>query len=226
MKYTFSTVAHDQYWEIEKETFEHMLKCKGWLSSWHHVEETFGYVLESWCDMEAAIHKCTLHSQYSTANNEMRRSRFFDDRAVADRFMLSFLSATRMYLEHMMKELASDAWSHSFTEVEARQLRKKYRSRSAMFLLGDELRNLVQHQSYGVSEVSYASALRDNPSQRSCHEVTLSLPLKSLDVIVQRIRNPGIWSNNQGKKSEKKLVGLRRRVARPRCGCSCRCLRQ
>ena len=189
MEYCLSNLRHTEQWPLEADTYKHMLKCKERVIAWLRVEEVFGYVIDSWCDMEAAIHARTLRSHASSANQFLTRASRFDDRATADRLMLGYLSASRMYLDHMRKQMPVITGDDQDIAKKTESLRNTYRDRDAAFLIADELRNLVIHEDLGVKTVTYGVSLLDKPTAQATIESTISLPMKDLSPLISALRN-------------------------------------
>lgn len=188
MPYCISTLTHTDQWDIEADTFLHYLKCKQRIVEWLRLEEVFGYVADCWCDMEATIHARTLRSKEASANSFMLRALRFDDRAAADRLMLGYLSASRMYLEHMKKRVKIVVDDDPEVCCATEALRNKFRSKDIYFLIADELRNRVTHEALGVEVVSYGFSLLEKPTSQATVHSTLSLPMKDLSALIDHLK--------------------------------------
>jgi hypothetical protein len=103
--------------------------------------------------------------------------------------MLGYLSASRMYLDHMRKQMPVITGDDQDIAQKIESLRNTYRDRDAAFLIADELRNLVIHEDLGVKTVSYGVSLLDKPTAQATIESTISLPMKDLSPLISALRN-------------------------------------
>lgn len=189
MRYFLSTITRQQSWPIDEEQYNDLLASKQRVQAWLQIEEVFGYVVEWWCDMESHIHGLSLRSHGSPSNTTMRRARFFEDRANADRRMLAFLSATRMYLDHVAAHVPHVAAAGSPFASSVKTIRNRYRERSGFFVVADTLRNIVQHESYGVNRISYSSALLGKPTANASVQCAISLPITDLTPVISKLED-------------------------------------
>jgi hypothetical protein len=189
MRHFLTTITRQQSWPIDEERYHSLLASKQRILAWLQIEEVFGYVVEWWCDMEAHIHGRSLRSQGAPLSSTTRRARFFEDRANADRLMLAFLSATRMYLDHVATHVPQVAEPDTHFANSVKTIRNRYRGRSGFFIVADTLRNIVQHESYGVNRVSYSSAMLGRPTADASVQCALSLPVTDLTPIVSKLED-------------------------------------
>jgi hypothetical protein len=186
MQYTLSSIHGDVLCDIEQDTFEYLLSGKERVLAWLQVEEVFGYLVEAWCDMESQIHARCLRSHEASGNVVSLRARFFEDRATADRLLLNFLSATRMYLEHLKKKVPVVVGKGNPLATKVVSIRNAYRARKAQFVVADELRNIIQHEAHGVGRVVYSTALLSKPTPLTRVGAYLAIPLDDLSSVVVR----------------------------------------
>jgi hypothetical protein len=187
MQYTLSAINGLLLANVDAETFHRLVETKKCLQAWLQVEEVFGYVVDAWCDMETQIHARSLRSHDCAANPVMHRARFFDDRAIADRLLLSFLSATRMYLDHLKTQVPLVVGDSHALASSIASIRNAYRGRSPLFVVADTLRNIVQHEAYGVERITYGDTLLSKPTAFTRVGTSLSLPMSDLSPVIRKM---------------------------------------
>lgn len=216
MHYTLSSVHGNVLCDIEQDTFEYLLSGKERLLAWLQVEEVFGYLVEAWCDMESQIHARCLRSHEASGNVVSLRARFFEDRATADRLLLNFLSATRMYLEHLKEKVPVVVGKGTPLATKVVSIRNAYRARKAEFIVADELRNIIQHEAHGVGRIVYSTALLSKPTPLTRVGAYLAIPLDDLSVVVRALEDKAQKTKHDGQRQRlKKEIDAVKAVATP-----------
>jgi len=119
----------------------------------YRIEEVYGYVIESWLSFEdeVAFHK-RRGLRWMNAKTDTRVF-FFEARASIDVRLLTFLSASRMYLDQAKTAVAGMTQLSSDFRQQIQQARNLHRRKDHFFLIADELRNLMQHENLGLDRI-------------------------------------------------------------------------
>lgn len=159
----------------------------------HHLEEVFGYVVEGWLEYEDEISKWRARGQLETLDQSLVRGHFFDARASIERRLVNFLSAARMYSEHVKAKVAAFRLPDKDVEEELKGLRHNARQKAPEFIVVDELRNRLQHVGMAINGISFGWARLEKPDQYAGSETTICVQLPKTnpiqDVLQQRIDN-------------------------------------
>lgn len=214
MAYAARTLSGQIHGDISNEQCGQILKNKAILLAAHHIEEVFGYVVEGWLEYEDEISKWRVRGQLETVDESLVRGHFFDARASIERRLLSFLSAARMYPEHVTaKVMAFDLGDNASAE-ELRRLRSRFRKQSAEFIAVDELRNSLQHSDLAINGISFGWARLKNADRNAASETTISVRLPTTKPIQDAIQQRIDREKQKSQRDKKKGCGNQSFIAR------------
>lgn len=177
MAYVACKLNGEIHSEVTHEECAGIINSKGVVLAAHHIEEVFGYVVEGWLEYEDEISKWRARGQLEALDQSLVRGHFFEARASIERRFVNFLSAARMYSEHVKAKATAFRVENKDVEEELKKLRRYARQNAPEFIVVDELRNSLQHVELAINGISFGWTRLEKPNAYAGSKTTISVQL-------------------------------------------------
>jgi hypothetical protein len=153
--------TQDDVIDMAEEEYSELVTAKGALVAMIGVEQKFDLLLENYADYERELLTLSLHQ---VLHRDLHWQGFQEDLAVVTRRLANLLSAARLYVDQIKHDLSSAFGpGHTVTGTISRKTSEQYDARLGYRVM-ETLRNIMQHRSLPVHQLSYPSNREETPS--------------------------------------------------------------